>query len=45
MSMPRRKSAGETTFGWKYSSTAAFRVTISVSRVKTRGSDCGSATL
>ena len=45
MSTPRRKSAGATTFGWKYSSTAAERLTISVSFVKTRGKDCGSTTL
>ena len=31
--------------GWKYSSTAAERLTISVSRVKMRGSDCGSSDL
>ena len=40
-----RFDAGETTFGWKYSSTPAERLTISVSRVKMRGSACGSDTL
>ena len=44
-SAQERMSAGETTFGWKYSSTAALRETISVSRVMSRGSCCGSMTL